>query len=133
MLWIKEVEIAKSIDGLVTSRSIAGQPSFPDFEMLDVMIASALKKLLNTKSNFWKRVSVEEQQAQSSDRFPRGRQSAYMIYEYIRATGAYEAVQGFSTLFAIRVQNNDVQDFCVKWDRASLSVSELPSDMILEG
>ena len=51
MLWIKEVEIAKSIDELVTSRSITGQPNFPDFDMVDAMIASALKKLLNTQSN----------------------------------------------------------------------------------
>ena len=72
MLWIKEVEIAKSIDELVTSRSIAGQHNFPDFDMLDAMIASALKKLLNTQSKFPKRVSVEEQRAQNSDRFSRG-------------------------------------------------------------
>ena len=62
MLWIKEVEIAKSIDEIVTSRSIAGQPKFPDFDpdfdVLDAMIASALKKLLNTQSNFRRRVSV---------------------------------------------------------------------------
>ena len=60
MLWIKEVEIAKSMDELVTSRLITGQPNFPDFDVLDAMIASALKKLLNTQSNFRKRVSVEE-------------------------------------------------------------------------
>ena len=29
MLWIKEVEIATSIDELVTSRSITRQPNFP--------------------------------------------------------------------------------------------------------
>ena len=77
MLWVKEVEIAESIDELVTSRSITGQPNFPDFEMLDAMTASALKKLLNTQSNFRKRVIVEEQRAQNSDRFLRGRQIAY--------------------------------------------------------
>ena len=34
-----------------SSRSITGQPNFPDFDMLDEMIASALKKLLKTQSN----------------------------------------------------------------------------------
>ena len=48
MHWIKEVEIAKSIDELVTSRSIVVRTDFTDFDMLDAMIASALKKLLNT-------------------------------------------------------------------------------------
>ena len=103
MIWIKEVEIAKSIDELVTSRFIAGQHNFPDFDMLDAMISSALKKLLNTKSNFQKRASVEEQRAQNSDRFLRARQIAFMIYEYFRATGAYEAVQGLSTLCSLEV------------------------------
>ena len=49
MHWITEVEIAKSIDELMTSRSIVGRDDFPDFDMLDAMIASALNKLLNTQ------------------------------------------------------------------------------------
>ena len=81
---------------------------FPDFDMLDAMIASALKKLLNTQTHFRKRVSVEEQRDQKHDRLLRGRHIAYMIYEYFRATGAYEAVQGLSTLLAISLQNDDV-------------------------
>ena len=96
------------------------------------MIASALTKLLNTQSNF-QRVSVEEQRAQKDDRISRGRQIAYMIYENFRSTGGYEAVQGLSTLFAISLQHDDVQDFDIRWDHALLSVSEMPSDMILEG
>ena len=86
------------------------------------MIASALKELL-----------IEDQRAQKHDLLLRGRQNAYMIYEYFRATGAYEAVQALSTLFAVGLQNDDVQDFDVRWDHALLSVSEMPSDMILEG
>ena len=34
MLWIKEVEIAETIDELVTSRSMTGQRNLPDFDML---------------------------------------------------------------------------------------------------
>ena len=48
MHWIKEVETAKSIDELMTSRSIMERTDFPDYDMLDAMIASALKRLLNT-------------------------------------------------------------------------------------
>ena len=47
MHWIKEVETAKSIDELLTSRSNVGRTDFPDYDMLDAMIASALKELLN--------------------------------------------------------------------------------------
>ena len=99
MLRITKVEIVKSIDELVTSRSIPRQHNFPDFDMLDAMIASALKKLLDTQSNFRKRVSVEEQRAHQDDRFLPRRQIAHMIYEYFRARGAYEAVHGLSDLF----------------------------------
>ena len=56
-----------------------------------------------------------------------------MVHEYVRATGAYEAVQGLSTLFAFSVQNDDVQDFDTRLDQALLTVSEMPSGMILEG
>ena len=79
MLWIKEVERTKSMDELVTSRSITGQHHFTDFHMLDAIIASALKKVINTQSTLRKKVSVEEQRAQNSDRFSRRRQIAYMI------------------------------------------------------
>ena len=47
MQWIKGVEIPKSIGDLLTSRSISGRTDFPDYDMLDAMIASALKKLLD--------------------------------------------------------------------------------------
>ena len=43
LLWIKKVEIAKSIDELVTFAFDCGTNRFPDFNMLDAMIASALK------------------------------------------------------------------------------------------
>ena len=94
--WIQEVEIAKSMDELVTSRSIVGRTDFPDIDMIDAMIASALKRLLNTQIHFRKRASVEEQRAQKHDRFSREREIAYVIYEHFRAAGAYEAVQGLT-------------------------------------
>ena len=66
MSWIKEVETATSIDDLMTSQSIEGRRDFPDFEMLDAKIASALKKIISSV-RLRRRVSVEEQRAQKSD------------------------------------------------------------------
>ena len=54
-----------------------------------------------------------------------------MIFEHFRATGAYEAVQGLENLFCVSLQNDNVQEFDVTWDRAPLSPSEMPSDVIL--
>ena len=64
----KEVEIANSIDDLLTSQSIEGQV-FTDFEMVNVKTASALRKIISN-SNFRRRVGVEEQCAHEEDRLP---------------------------------------------------------------
>ena len=53
--------------------------------------------------------------------------------EYFRATGAYEAAQGLADSATLSLQNDDVQDFDVRWDHALLSVSEMLSLAILEG
>ena len=55
---IKEVKVAKSKVDLVTPQSMTGRRDFTDYDMLDAMIASALKKLL-THVLLRKRVSVE--------------------------------------------------------------------------
>ena len=57
------------------------------------------------------KVSKSSVLKKKKDRFLRGRQIAYMVYEHFRATGATEAVQGLSDLFNKRLQNDDVQDF----------------------
>ena len=41
-----------------------------------------------------------------------------MIHEYVRATGADEALQGLAELVSTTLQNDDVQDFDVRWDHA---------------
>ena len=56
-----------------------------------------------------------------------------MIYEHFRAAAAYEAVQGLSDLFSVCLHIDDVQEFHVRWDQALLSVTDMPSDVILEG
>ena len=67
---IKEVEMSKSIDEPMTSRSILGRNDFSNYDMFDAMIASALKRLLDTQIHFRNRVCIEEQRAQNYDRFP---------------------------------------------------------------
>ena len=96
MHWIKEIEMAKSIDDLMTSQSITGRREFTGYEVLHAKIASALKKIL-TSVHFRRRLLFEEQRAQKDDRFLPGRQIAYMIYEYFLATGADEATRHQTT------------------------------------
>ena len=103
----------------------------PDFEVLDARIASALNRIIHN-SHFKRRVSLEEQKAHKQDRFLRGRQIAYLIYEYFRVTGANASVENFADRFTIGLRN-DVQEFDSKWDDILLSMTQIPSDDILEG
>ena len=90
LLWIKELEMVDSLDELKFPRSVFGK-DFPDFEMPNAKIASALNNIIQN-SQVKKKVSLEEQKAQKVDRFPRGRQIAFMIYDYFRVTGAHDTV-----------------------------------------
>ena len=86
MQWIKEVEMVDSVDDLKSSASVRGI-RLPDFEVLDARIASALNRIIHN-SHFQRRISLEEQKAQKEDRFLRGRQVAYLIYDHFRVTGS---------------------------------------------
>ena len=99
--------------------------------MLNERIASALNKII-LNSYYKKKVSLEEQKAQKEDRFLRGRQVAYMIYDYFRVTGAHDTVLDYVDLFSITLRNDDVQDFDTRWDEILLSMTKIPSDDVLE-
>ena len=102
----------------------------PNFEVLDARIASTLNKIIHN-SHFKRRVSLEEEKAQKQDRFLRGRQIAYLIYEYFRVTGANDSVENFADLFTIALRNDDIQEYDSKWDGMLLSMTKIPPDDIL--
>ena len=119
------------MDDLRSSLSIRGI-SMPNFEVLDARIASALNKIIHN-SPFKRGISLEEQKAQKQDRFLRGRQIAYLIYEYFRVTGAHDSVEHYTDLFTIVLRNDDIQEFDSKWDGMVLPMTKIPPDGILEG
>ena len=130
MLWIKEVEMVDSVDEEKSSRSSEGE-DFPNFEMLDAKIASALNKIIQN-SYFKEKVTLEEQKAQQEDWFLRGRQIAYMIHDYFRETGAHDTVLGYADLLSITLRNDNVQEFDRRWDDILLSMTKIPTDDVLE-
>ena len=81
---------------------------------------------------FKKKVSLEEQKAQKEDRFQRGRQIAFMIYDNFRVTGAHDTVLDYADLFCVTLRDDNIQEFDTKWDEVLLSMSKIPSDEILE-
>ena len=131
MQWIKEVELVDLVDELKSSSSTRGIP-MPKFEVLDARIASALNNIIHD-SHFKRRISLEEQKAQKQDHFLRGRQIAYLIYEYFWVTGANDSVENYADLFTISLRNDDIQEFDSNWDGILLSMTKIPPDDILEG
>ena len=131
MQWIKEVELVDSVDELKSSCSARGL-RMPNFEVLDARIASALNKIIHN-SHFKRRISLEEPKAQKQDRFLRGRQIAYLIYEYFQVTGANDSVENYTDLFTIALRNDDIQEFDSKRDGILLSMTKIPHDDTLEG
>ena len=122
--------MVESVDDLKSSRSIRGTHG-PDFELLDAKIASALNRIVQN-TQFKKKVSLEEQKAHKEDLFLRGRQIACLIHEYFRVTGANDSVENYADLFTVALRNDNVQEFDTKWDEILLSMTQIPSDDILE-
>ena len=131
MQWIKEVELVDSVDELRSSSSTRGI-SMPNFEVLDARIASVLNKSIHN-SHFKRKIRLAEQKPQKEDRFLRGRQIVYLIYEEVRVTGTDDSVENYTDLFTILLRNDDFQEFDSKWDGILLSMTKIPPDDILEG
>ena len=104
----------------------------PDFEVLDARIESALNRIIHN-SHFKRRVSLEEQKAQKEDRFLRGTQIAYLIYDHFRVTRIHDSVENYADLFTISLRNDDIKEFDSKGDGILLSMTKIPLDDILEG
>ena len=82
----------------------------PDFEVLDARIASALNTIIQN-TRFKKEVSLEEMKAHKEHRFLRGRQIAYLIYQYFRVTGANDSVENYADPFTVVLRNDDIEEF----------------------
>ena len=98
MLWIGEVEDAKSIDDLITSASLPERP-IPDVENLDCKFASELRKIF---TNFKKQVTAAEGKPQSEKRSLTGRQIAWMICDLYDMSGDNEAILDFRYLTKVQ-------------------------------
>ena len=89
-----------------------------------------LSKIIQN-SHFDKKASLEEQEAQKEDRFLRGRQIAFMIYD-LRVTGAHDTVLDYDGLFSVTLRNDNVQEFDTRSDEILLIVTKIPPDDVLE-
>ena len=130
MLWIKEVEMVDSSANW-SPRDPFLERIFQIFEMLDAKIASVLNKIIQN-TQFKRKVSLEEQKDQKEDWFLRGRQIAFMIYDYFRVICAHDTVLDYVDFFSVTLRDANIQEFDTRWDEVLLSMSKIPSDDILE-
>ena len=91
-----------------------------------------LNKIIHN-SHFKEESVWRNKRPRSKDRFLRGRQIAYLIYDYFRVTGSHDSVENYTDLFTIVLRNDDIQEFDSKWDGILLSLTKIPHDDILEG
>ena len=122
MSWIKEVEMVESVDDPQPSRSIQGYIQFPSFNVGRedcVCYEDDHPEFLLQE----KKVSMEEQKSQTEDRFFRGRQIAYMIYDCFWVIGVHDTVLDYADSFIITLTS------C---DDILLSTTKIPPDDFLD-
>ena len=52
--------------------------------------------------------------------------------DYFRVTGANDSVENYADLCTVALRNDNIQEFDTKWDEILLSMTQIPSDDILE-
>ena len=80
----------------------------PNFEVFDAKIASALNRIIH-KNPVQKKGQSGGTKSPKEDRFLRGRQIAFLIYEYLRVPGANDSVENYADLYTIALRN-DIQE-----------------------
>ena len=109
MTRIKEVEMVNSVHDLKSSCFFQGCALFPDFELLDARIASALNKII--QNSFFKKMSVwRNKRLRKQNQVFRGRQIAYLIYDCFQITGVNDSVLDFADLFTVVLRNDNIQE-----------------------
>ena len=116
MLWIGEVEDAKSIDDLITAASITRRPIL-DFENLDFQDCkrteeSSTRKLQETNHHT--------------------RQVARMIYDFFKISGDNRAILDFRDLSKVHLKTDNVQAFDTKWNEVFSAVTDRYTESIWE-
>ena len=54
--------------------------------------------------------------AQKEDHFLRGRQIAYLMYEYFRVAGTNDSIENYADIFTVVFRNDDFLEFDSKWE-----------------
>ena len=120
MLWIGEVEDAKSIDDLISSASKVG-----DFQDCKRAQENPDEKLQETSHHCPREDSIREPMTYSEH-------IAWMIYDFFKISGDNEAILDFRDLSEVQLKNDNVQAFDTKWSEVSSAAIDRATDNVLE-
>ena len=109
-----------SLVELKSSRSVSGK-DFPNFEMLDAKIASALNKIIQN-SQFKKKVSPRG--AESPKRGLLSARKTYRLHDLRLLSSAHDAVSDYADLFSVTLRDDTVQEFDTRWEEVLLSMTK---------
>ena len=126
MVWINEIESAKSISDLKTLYAITGAKFLTNFEILNSRIASGLKKIIN--GDFKRRVFIQQTAARKKKRYLTGRKIAWMIYEYFKVS---DTDCFFNEILKVELTNDSVHSFNTRWDETITAMKKQPDEEIL--
>ena len=122
--------MAKSMDELTTSASITGDP-IPDFENLDLKIASGLGKILT--GNFKKQVHHSRRQSSFKEEITHRQTDCLDDLRILnKISGDNEAILDVRDSRKVQLRNDNVQAFDTKWDAVLSAVSGRLFESILD-
>ena len=114
MLWIKEVEMVDSVDDLKSSRSIQrNKQNHPEYPLQEKGQSGGNESSQRRPFPSWK-----------TDRLPDLR--------VLRGHWGQRFCRELCRPITVALRNDDIQEFDSKWDEILLSVTQIPSDDILE-
>ena len=122
MVWISEIESAKSITEPKTSKCTMEAELQSNFEVLDSKIASGLKNIIN--GDCFEIIFIDKS-AQKEKRFPTGRQAAWI-------SDADESDLDLDEILKVQLKNDNVQLFNTRWDETVIAMKKQPDCEMLE-
>ena len=130
MSWMRDIELAQTLDNLKTSQSTAGN-QFSNFEMLDAKVATASKRIL-TNMNLKKKSSWKSRKPRKLDDFFEDDKSHTRFTNSSVFLGTIESILDFTDLMNVTLRGHDVQGPDTKWNEVLLSVKEMHGENMLE-
>ena len=106
----------------------------PDFVMLDIKLSTGMAEMLRKAGNSGKRVRerVElkmEESTRKGTNIIKGRQIVWMVCESFKCFDQSEVVYGFDHLGLLKVHNNDLHDFLIRWNHILENMGDKLTDM----